>query len=103
MKWFIPPMPSTGSYRQAAMQEPRTVSSNKGWRLACSPPIWMVMRVKSASRLDGRRVPAVRFGWMAFMLFLAPALVDAVTGGFKDIVPSVHGLRMTEHQITILP
>src|SRR3989344_1119483 len=62
----------------------------------------MVMRVKSASRFAGRRVPLTWVGWMVFMLFFAPALVDAVADRLEEIVQAVHGLRMTEHQITIL-
>src|SRR4030067_3168506 len=98
----IPPMLETGSYRQAAMQEPSTVSSTNGFGLARNPPIWMDTRVRSKLRPVGRRVPGTFRGLAADMSRPSRALVDAVADRpGLGYLPVVH-LRVAQHPIAIL-
>src|SRR5437879_12561349 len=41
MKWFIPPTRVTGSKRQTATHEPRSVRMIVGSRVAYTPPTWI--------------------------------------------------------------
>src|SRR3989344_1240939 len=98
----MPPMFETGSYRQAAMQEPSTVSSNSGFGLARNPPIWMDTRVRSELRPVGRRVPGTFRGLAADMSRPSRALVDAVADRPELCYLPVDHFRVPQHQIAIL-